>query len=275
MPDPVIRAFKAAAHSYDRYAFIQSEIRARLMERLTYLSQTPARVLDVGCGTGHLMSSIQKQWPQAAVMGVDAAYTMCQQGHGLNMICADARALPWPDHTMDVVISNCLIQWFINDLPDVLNEMLRVLKPGGVMLLSTFGPDTLQEVRHAWSQVDAFEHVNAFSDMHQLGDVVRSMGFHDVVMDRWPVTLEMHSAHQVLEDIKGVGAQVILSENAPRGLTTPRKLKRFITAYEADFSLDSGGVNVTYEVVFGQAWKPLTSSEDVPLEAIERPSQRA
>ncbi|MBM94081.1 MAG: malonyl-[acyl-carrier protein] O-methyltransferase BioC [Legionellales bacterium] len=276
MSDPVVRSFEAAADQYDQFAFIQAEIRARLIERLGYLSNIPEYVQDLGCGTGHLLQQLQLHWPSAQLIGLDAAYAMCQKAHtvgGPLLVCADARSLPWQDRCIDLTVSNCLMQWFWDDLPEVLQEVFRTLKPGGGLFFTTLGPDTLQEVRAAWAEVDSFDHVNQFLDMHHVGDIVRDVGFEDVVMDRWSVTLDMPSVDQVLKDVKGIGAGVVKGSNRPRGLMGPDRLKRFKSAYEAAFILPDGGVQVTYEVIFAQAWRPMKASNEVGLDAIDRPSR--
>jgi malonyl-CoA O-methyltransferase len=135
----------------------------------------------------------------------------------------------------------------------VFAEVLRVLKPGGLWVYATFGPDTLKELRAAWQAVDARVHVHEFIDMHDLGDVLLGSGFADPVLDVERLVLTYPDVRALLRDLKQLGAHNADRSRA-RGLTGKRHFRQFEAAYQA--FLRDGQVPATYEVVFGHAWAP-------------------
>ena len=132
---------------------------------------------------------MKRRHPRASVTAVDLAAPMLQVARRrsrfwrpIRCLEADARALPFEDESFDLVFSNLMLQWL--DPPDAaLAEARRVLRPGGLLLLSSFGPETLQELRAAWQQADDGVHVNEFVDMHDLGSALQRAGFAEPVLD--------------------------------------------------------------------------------------------
>jgi len=151
------------------------------------------------------------------------------------------------------VFSNLMLQW-CQDPDAVFGECRRVLKPGGLLTFTTFGPDTLVELRRAWAAADSRTHVNRFIDMHDLGDALVRSGLAEPVMDVERFTLTYAEVRDLMRDLKDIGAH---NANAgrPRGLTGKGTLARMTAAYEA-FRKD-GRLPATYEVVYGQAWCPV------------------
>lgn len=272
MFNSVQQSFNQAAKSYDRFAFLQQQIAAHLSQRLARIHHVPSVILDVGCGTGIMAQQLQSFWPEVSIVGVDFAWQMCQQAHPLPVVCGRAQALPIADASVDLVVSNCMLQWLSDELTLVFQEMRRVLKPGGLLIFSTFGPDTLQELRHAWASVDQAAHVNSQLDMHDVGDALAKVQMQDVVMDRWPLTLQYESVKAVVDDIRGVGGQVVHARNT-EGLMTRTKWQSMCQAYQKNFSDAEGHVLASYEVIFGHAWAPKSTGDAVPLSALKRPSQ--
>jgi malonyl-CoA O-methyltransferase len=135
----------------------------------------------------------------------------------------------------------------------VFRECRRVLKPGGLLTFTTFGPDTLVELRRAWAAADGHTHVNRFIDMHDLGDALVRSGFAEPVMDVERFTLTYAEVRDLMRDLKAIGAH---NANAgrPRGLTGRGALARMTEAYE-EYRRD-GRLPATHEVVYGQAWRP-------------------
>ncbi len=267
LPDKrlVRAAFEKAASRYDEAAVLQREIGTRLLERLELMKITPQRVLEVGSGTGFCSTQLAARYPQARLIALDIAHGMLQYTRRRfgwwqrlrrrpGFVCADAEALPLADASVDLVFSNVTIQWCSN--PDTtFAEFRRVLKPGGLLLFSTFGPDTLKELRAAWRAVDAAMHVNAFVDMHDLGDGLLRNGFADPVMDREDIVLTYQDARTLMSDLKTIGAHNV-NRGRHSGLTGKNKLNAMLAAYER-FRRD-GRLPASYEIVYGHAWTPLT-----------------
>jgi malonyl-CoA O-methyltransferase len=171
---------------------------------------------------------------------------------------------------VDLILSNATFQW-CNDLAQTFQECLRVLRPGGLLMFTTFGPDTLKELRSAWSQIDGHTHVSPFPDMHDLGDALVRTRFADPVMDAERLTVTYARLTDLMADLKGIGARNA-TEQRPRGLTGPRRLAALEAAYE--LHRHDGRLPASYEVVYGHAWapdqKPIQGGIGVPLEAVRK-----
>ena len=165
---------------------------------------------------------------------------------------ADARALPLADASVDVLFSNLCLQW-VDDVPALFDEFRRVLRPKGYLAISTFGPDTLRELRAAWSQVDRAAHVSRFADIARIGDALMQAGFRDPVLDAEHFTLTYADAGALMRELKAIGATNADASRA-RGLTGKSQWRRMLEAYE-EFRSD-GVLPATYEVIYAHAWAP-------------------
>lgn len=253
----VRRAFDRAAQTYDDAAVLQREVCTRMLEHLDPVKMQPQHVLDVGTGTGFAVGLLMKRYKKAQITAVDLAPEMLKQAakHGSwfrkpRLICADADHLPLADHSVDMLVSSLMLQWS-GDLERTLREFKRVLKPGGVLMFATFGPDTLKELRNSWLKVDSDAHVNQFLDMHDVGDALMRCQFADPVMDREMLTLTYNNVTDLMRDLKAIGANTPPS-NRRRGLMTASTLKAVEQVYES--YRQKGVLPASYEIVYGQAW---------------------
>jgi len=254
----VRKAFDQAAPGYEQHAVLQREIESRLLERLPLLELDPDRVLDLGCGTGRGSAALKQQFPGAQVIALDFAPAMLFQARQQSrsrrplLLCADLTRIPVAASTIDLIFANLSLQW-CNDPDPVFNEFRRVLRPGGALLFSTFGPDTLTELRQAWAAVDGCSHVNDFIDMHHLGDSLVAAGFQQPVMDAELITLTYSGVSQLLSELKGLGAHN-LTRRRNHALTGRQRLQAMIDAYEK--FRDGDRYPATWEVVYGMARAP-------------------
>ncbi len=271
-------AFDAAAASYDAAAVLQREVVERMHERLSVIRLEPQSVLDAGCGTGYAGPLLQSRFPQARLVEFDLAPAMLQmarsrQPGGLQklfaglrgrpsavQVCGDIEALPFADASVDFVWSSLVLQWC--ETPDrSFAEALRVLRPGGLFMFSTLGPDTLKELRAAFAGIDAHQHVNRFIDMHDLGDALGRTGFTAPVMEMENLVMTYSSVRDVLADLKGIGAHS-LRGGRRSGLMGREAWKTMEAGYER-FRAD-GVLPATYEVIYGHAWKPESAPRVLP-----------
>jgi malonyl-CoA O-methyltransferase len=257
------RAFERAAASYDAHAVLHREVGKRLFEHLDPIRIEPRRIVDLGCGTGQSFAALEKRFPRAQLVGLDFSAAMLAQARRrtgwvrrafasnvARLVCADAERVPLAHGSVDLIFSNLAMQWC---RPQVaFAEAARVLSTGGLFMFSTFGPDTLKELRAAFSGIDGSPHVHAFIDMHDLGDTLVHSGFAEPVMEMEVLTLEYASVGDLARDLKGTGAHNALPQRS-RGLTTPRRWKRIVDAYEARRRDDA--LPATYEIIYGHAWK--------------------
>ncbi|MBK6727222.1 MAG: malonyl-ACP O-methyltransferase BioC [Xanthomonadales bacterium] len=256
----VRRAFARAAGAYDALAQLQHQVEAQLLERLDLVKDAPARILDVGAGPGRASAAMRKRFPQVEVIALDLALPMLREAKSragwwkpFRRVCGDARALPIADQSIDLLFSNLCLQW-CEDLELVFDEFRRVLRPGGWLLFTTFGPDTLTELRQSWAAVDGGPHVHVFLDLHDVGDRLIGAGFRDPMLDVEHYQLRYSEPKLLMRELKGIGAGNADAARA-RGLTGKRKLAAMLAAYE-HFRGDDGRYPASYEVVFAQAIAP-------------------
>jgi malonyl-CoA O-methyltransferase len=256
-PRTVAASFGAASRSYDAAAWLQSAARDELLSRLSLLRAPPAAVLDLGAGTGLAARALKRRFRSAAVTAVDIAAPMLElaRGHSrfwrpIRCVLADARELPFEDASFDLVFSNLMLQWLVP--PDAaLAEMRRVLKPGGLLLLSSFGPETLRELRDAWQAGDDGVHVNEFIDVHDLGSALARAGFAEPVLDVDRHIQHYADAQGLMRELKALGAHNIDARRR-RGLTGRRAFERMNAAYE--MQRRPPGLPATWQLVYAAAW---------------------
>ncbi|WP_312238475.1 malonyl-ACP O-methyltransferase BioC [Stenotrophomonas sp.] len=260
-PRHVRRAFSRAAHSYDAAAALQREVEKRLLESLDYLEdRQPQVVLDIGSGTGHASAAMKKRWPKAQVIALDLAEPMLREAKKqagwwkpFARVCADAQALPLLDQSVDVIYSNLCLQW-VENLPAVFAGFRRALKPGGLLLCSTFGPDTLVELREAFAQADAVPHVSRFAPIAQFGDALMMSGFRDPVLDRDLFTLTYDDLTALMRELQAIGA-TNARQDRRHTLTGRGRFAAARAAYEP-LRRDDGKLPSSWEVIYAHAWAP-------------------
>jgi malonyl-CoA O-methyltransferase len=263
--DRVRASFSRAAASYDDAAVLQASVRDELLDRLDLVRLQPGVVLDLGAGTGHAARQLGQRYRRSRVIATDVAEGMLRAARQqqtwrrrFDRVGADAVALPLRDASVDLVFSNLMLQWCADPV-EVFAECRRVLRPGGLLTFTTLGPDTLVELRQAWATADpAHLHVNAFLDMHDLGDALVRAGLAEPVMDVVRYTLTYAQVRDLMRDLKAIGAHNS-TRARPKGLTGKQTLARMIAAYELVRRQD-GKLPATYEVVFGQAWGPVRTA---------------
>lgn len=270
MPEPslpdkraVRRAFGRAAATYDGHDVLQREVGERLLAHLDPVRIEPRVVLDIGTGTGASLAALASRYPGARTVGIDIARPMLERAarrtpawrrllgaRGPALVCADAESLPLAGNSAQLLFSNLTLQWCRPQA--MFAEAARVLEPGGLLLFSTFGPDTLKELREAFAAVDRREHVNRFVDLHDLGDMLVSAGLADPVMEMEMITMEYASVEAVARDLKAIGATNALAGRS-RGLSGRGWWRQVGEHYEKHRR--DGALPASWEVIYGHAWK--------------------
>ncbi len=266
-PQAVARAFGAASHSYDAAARLQRDVRSELLSRAYAMQLAPRVVLDLGAGTGDAAVQLKRRFRSAEVIAADISRPMLEASRRrshwwrpLRCVEADARALPFEAASIDLLFTNLMLQWV--DPPDAaLAQMRRVLRPGGLLLASSFGPETLQELRAAWSAADEGVHVNRFIDVHDLGAALQRAGFIEPVLD-----VDRHVNHYadvgaLMGELKSIGAHNI-NAGRSRALTGKARFARMRAAYER--LRTTHGLPATWQMVYAVAWAgPQGSGETI------------
>ena len=290
-PRAVRKHFARAAATYDAAAVLQREVGARMMERLDVIRLAPGAILDAGCGTGEALPELAARYPRARRVAVDvalpmlaAARTRTRENRSLllrllsplggrppgapALVCADISALPFAAGAFGLVWSNLTLQW-APALPQAIAEFHRVLDVGGLVTFTTFGPDTLKELRAAFAGVDVHPHIARFADMHDIGDLLVQAGFADPVMQMEMLTLTYLDARAVARDLKAIGA-TNAAHARPRALMGRRRWERALAAL--DGLRRDGRIPATFEVIYGHAWKaaPARTAEGHAIVRVER-----
>lgn len=276
-PLAVLKSFNRAANTYDDVAVLQREVGKRLLERLDSIRLDPKNILDLGCGTGLTTKQLAKRFKSAQITAIDFADDMIKQAKKnqswfskIKFQTANAEQLPFADHSFDFVFSNMVVHWS-NDLIKLFSEVNRVLKPDGLFLFSTVGPDTLKELRACWAKIDELPHVHIFIDMHDIGDTLMRAQFKDPVMDVENITLTYADVYQLIRDLKYSGTHNLMV-NRHKGLTGKKSFKKLIQNYE-NFRNQNNLLPATYEVIYGHAWGAIQNKSGeikIPISTIGR-----
>ena len=263
-PDPFVldrravrAAFDRASAGYDAAAVLQTRVRTELLSRLDLIRIAPEVVADLGCGTGQGTRALKDRYRSAMVIGLDPALGMLRETRRrsgwlrpLQRVCGDVFQLPFRDGAVDLMFSNLMLQW-CDDLDAALAEMRRVLAPDGFLAFSTFGPDTLRELRAAWAAADGGTHVSGFRDMHDIGAALGRAGLSEPVLDTERLTMVYPDVAAITRDLKVIGAHNATAART-RGLTGKGRWRAMTDAYERQ--RQGGQLPATYEVVYGAAW---------------------
>jgi len=249
-------AFDRFAGIYDEHAALEQEVGLRLLERLEFHRLAPQRILDLGCGTGRTSAALKARFRKAQVIGLDSSRMMLAQLQRrsallrpLRAVCADFTALPLPDRSSELIISNLALQWS-TDLESLFAEIRRVLAPGGMLLFSTLGPESFRELRTALADCDAPESGRELADILDIGNALVAAGFQEPVMDAERITLNYPDSRALVKELEATGSALLLS--AKHNLA--EIVDRLDTAYQR-LRID-GRFPVSYEIVYGAAFGP-------------------
>ena len=275
----VRRAFDRMATAFTGHDFLYREMARRMTERLEMVRIAPLCILDAGCALGADRLALTERYPEALWLGIDHSVRMLQEGVKIDRatsgflqrllspmrqakalrVGGTLDALPLAAQQVDLVWSNAALHW-LDALPDALKEFNRVLRVGGLLMFSLFGPDTLKELRRAIQAAgyDASDRVHTFIDMHDVGDMLVHGGFSDPVMDMETLTLTYADPWQALRELKQAGS-CAAQPDAISGLTTSRFWSRVIDHWPRN---SEGRYVLTFELVQGHAWKTATRTHE-------------
>jgi malonyl-CoA O-methyltransferase len=248
----IAKNFSKAAPSYAKTATLQHEVGNFLLDNLDYIQITPQSIIDIGCGVSPIIDNLANKYPQAKIYAMDIAFDMLLQSRLQNkanpyFFCADNINLPIKNNSIDLIVSNLMLQWCDN-YPQFFSEVKRILKPNGIILFSTFGTSTLQELRQSWD--DNHVHVNDFVDAPTLGNAMFNADLSDIIMDTDRLTLYYPTVKKLMQNLKDIGANNI-NDTRQKGLQGKNKFKQMLNNYEQ--MRTKQGLPVTYEIIYIQA----------------------
>lgn len=253
----VRRRFDRIASGFDAADFVHRLTFDELLIRLSPVVIKPEYILDLGCATGKGSKQLAKHYRGSRVISLDISSEMLRQANdkrGLfarpSAIQGDAYQIPLQDQSIDFVFANMLLPW-IGDLPACLSEISRVLRKDGLLAFATFGPDSLVEIREAWRSIDEDWHVNAYPDMHDIGDALVRAGLRDPVLDVDHLTVTYRNTDALYRDLTGVGGRNCL-RGRRRTLTGKDRFRAMDKLLAARVSDDL--LSLRLELVYGHAF---------------------
>jgi malonyl-CoA O-methyltransferase len=250
-------SFGVAAPKYDSVAHFQRWVGGKLLASIP--SYSYSRILDLGTGTGHFIEPLRTAYDPELVCATDLSegmvrYVADSKHKDTSLVVGDADRLPFKAGSFDLVYSSLAIQWCY-DLPHLLNEVSRILAPGGVFAFSTLLDGSLAELKEAWTQVDQSQHVNDFFVLRDYQDAIEMSGLQIIELSSRPKVLEYSRALDLSRELKTLGAHN-MTQNRNRGLTGKARMKAFVEHYEGN-RMDNGYLPATYQVGFGVLKKRL------------------
>lgn len=257
-----------------RAGFILREVERRLLERLDPIRIDPRVVVDLGCGHGSGAIRLARRFAGARVVGVDGSASMAVAAARLHapraaqrvaswlarrvpgaraprmqpplFVASDAHCLALGAQSVDLIWSNLAWHWFARPA-QAIAECHRVLRGGGLLQFSSFGVDTLREIRALGARVARFP------DLHDIGDALVAGGFADPVLEAERVTVTWDSAQRMLADLRSLGGNALATRD--RGLHARAARDRWLAALGSLAGAD-GRAALTFEIVYGHAWCP-------------------
>jgi malonyl-CoA O-methyltransferase len=282
------RSLERAARAREKDP-VAREVERRMAERLEYIKHVPERIIDIsatnGAGSGLLRARypqaeiISARWSQSATRQLSSARPWAARARALiggareHFVCTEPAALPFGHGTFAMLWSNLALASSA-DAVQTLREWHRVLAVGGLIMFSSYGPDTLKELRAAFATTDTAPHVHPFVDMHDIGDALVASGFADPVMDMELLTLTYADIAALFEDLRATGLQNAHASRR-RALTGRRRWQAMVGAYAR--RTHDERIAATFEIVYGHAWKaaPRVAADGRAIIRIERPPRAA
>jgi len=249
----IASSFGQASHSYDVSARLQRYSGKHLMHWLP--SKHDLTVLDLGSGTGFFTNLLMGSYKQ--VIGLDISKKMLHfaknnRNNNIHWLEGDAHNLPLKDESIDFIYSNLVMQWF-DPLDGAIDEMLRVLKPGGVLIFTTLLDGTLYELKASWNKVDDDQHVINFFTEEKLNLLFNTDKVIMLEQKNQEIILEYQNVIHLARELKGLGANH-LEHKKHKGLSGKAKWLKMESNYN-DFATTKGVLPATYKLFSGLAVK--------------------
>ena len=248
--------FEQIAGRYEQHAALEQEVCTRLLERTVFNLSSPLQILDLGCGTGTGSVQLKRTFRKAQVVGMDTSLAMLSQVRRkssmlrpLKAVYGDIGALPFAARSADMVFSNLASYWCPEPMA-MFAEFRRVMRPDGMLLFSTFGPATMNELGEAWAGVDEEVELPVFPDLLEIGNALVAAGFREPVMDREMITLNYPQLDALFDELEATGTSLLV-HGWERWKTARMELKQ---AYAP--MLRDGKYPLSFEVVYGTAFGP-------------------
>jgi malonyl-CoA O-methyltransferase len=248
--------FEQIAGDYRRHAALEQEVCARLLERTSFKRRPLLQVLDLGCGPGQSSEQLKKTFRKAQVVGMDASLAMLSRlqrrssmMRPVRAVCGDIGALPFAASSVDMVFSN-LASFWCPDPVAMFSEFRRVMRPDAMLLFTTFGPETMPELKKAWAEVDDSVRMPVFPDLLEIGNALMAAGFREPVMDREVITLTYRQLDRLFLEREATGISMLV-QGWDRWQTARAPLEAAFLPLMRD-----GCFPLSFEIIYGTAFGP-------------------
>lgn len=258
-----VRAHRArAAGTLTAHDFLIREVAERLAERLSDVTRTFPRTLDLGCHAGTLARVLQGHDQVHALVQCDMAPEMAHLAANTDIpsLAADEEALPFAAASFDLVLSALSLHW-VNDLPGTLLQLRHMLKPDGLLLVAMLGGETLRELRSALMEAEILEEdgasprVSPFAEVRDAGGLLQRAGFALPVVDKDTIPVTYPNALALMRELRGMGeANAVRTRR--KSFTRRGTLLRAAALYEQKFADAQGRLPATFEIIYLTAWAP-------------------
>jgi SAM-dependent methyltransferase len=251
----LIRARQRRAAGLGPVTFLLDRVADEFVDRLGAVM----RRFDVAADLGTPDNAIARALARVPSLG-----TVIRSGFAADLqqktIAADEEALPFRDGSLDLIVSGLALQ-FVNDLPGVLVQIRRALKPDGLLLAALLGGETLTELRQSFAAAEseleggASPRVAPFADLRELGALLQRAGFALPVTDVDRVTVRYGTAFDLMRDLRRMGATnaLVARRRTPLRRAT---LLRMAEIYAERFADPDGRLRATFEIVWMSGWAP-------------------
>jgi len=234
--------------------FLLDHVARELADRLRVVLRRFELGVDLGTAGDAVRMSLRQLGAVGTIVGADVI------ARGKPFVVADEEALPFRDASLDLVVSGLALH-FANDLPGVLAQICRALKPDGLFVAALLGGETLTELRQAFAEAEsdveggASPHVAPFADLRQVGGLLQRAGFALPVTDVERVTVRYGTAFDLMQDLRGMAATnpLIARRRVPLRRTT---LMRMADIYAGRFADADGRIRATFEILWLSGWAP-------------------
>ena len=234
--------------------FLLDHVAGELADRLGMVLRRFETGVDLGTPGDAVRAALRKLDAVGTIVGADVI------ARDKPFVIADEEALPFRDASLDVVVSGLALH-FANDVPGVLAQICRALKPDGLFIAALLGGETLTELRQAFAEAEseieggASPRVAPFADLRQLGALLQRAGFALPVIDVERVTVRYDSAFDLMHDLRRMGATnpLMARRRVPLRRST---LMSMADIYARRFADTDGRIRASFDIVWLSGWAP-------------------
>jgi SAM-dependent methyltransferase len=260
----LIRARRRRAFAPGPATFLLDRVALDLADRLATVLRRFELALDLGTPGGAVRTALARLGSVGTIVAAGAASDLAAAYRGRSVV-TDEEALPFAEGAFDLVVSALALQ-FVNDLPGVLVQIRRALKPDGLFLAALIGGATLTELRQSFAAAESeieggvSPRVAPFADLRDLGALMQRAGFALPVADADRLTVRYDSALALMRDLRRMGATNALVDRRRTPLRRAT-LMRMAEIYAERFADADGRVRATFEIVWLSGWAPHPSQQ--------------